>query len=436
MNLHVPHPAALAALLLTAPFVHASDPIHEALQRGLLAEEAQRDLVAAADAYAEAVRLGDEERGVMATALFRLAEAQRRLGRTNEAAIGYRRLRRDFSEWTNLTAITLSRDSALDSTSTGLSRLQGDHDRALAELQSLRNRSSELDALRTLATNALSATSDADASGALAAANPTPELNRLRTEYHLSEIRLATLRNDFGPQHPDRVKEEAVLKTLQHQLQQEIQGILQSLELRTASLNREMERQERRLQVLALQRKQEEKSMSDLESAAETVRGTPEDYLRQEIDIAELQVKRLEELKSQGIVGTEAVLTARRELLALKRQLAGLHLRDVLLEPVPKTQGPGSSVAGTADPTYANGTNAVAVIGAVGRPGMIAIPVGRTMDLVELIARSGDLTRNAARNRIRVHRDGKTLEVGLDQAMAQRFDLQPGDRVEVPERVF
>ncbi|MBL9173488.1 MAG: hypothetical protein JNL10_08145, partial [Verrucomicrobiales bacterium] len=69
MKRALPTPAALAALLLTAPFVHAADPIREALQRGLLAEEAQRDLAAAADAYAEAVRLGDEERSFVATAL-------------------------------------------------------------------------------------------------------------------------------------------------------------------------------------------------------------------------------------------------------------------------------------------------------------------------------------------------------------------------------
>ena len=324
--------------MLTAPFVHASDPIHEALQRGLLAEEAQRDLVAAADAYAEAVRLGDEERGVMATALFRLAELndvsphQRGGHRLSQTAPGFQRMDQPDG------------NHPLQGFRAGLHlhgpvTTPGDHDRALAELQSLRNRSSELDALRTLATNALSATSDADASRRTGCRQPNPELNRLRTEYHLSEIRLATLRNDFGPQHPDRVREEAVLKTLQHQLQQEIQGILQSLELRTASLNREMERQERRLQVLALQRKQEEKSMSDLESAAETVRGTPEDYLPGK-STSRNSRSNDSRVKSQGIVGTEAVLTARRELLALKRQLAGLHFEGRAPGTRPENAGP------------------------------------------------------------------------------------------------
>ncbi|MBL9175216.1 MAG: SLBB domain-containing protein, partial [Verrucomicrobiales bacterium] len=444
----------------------AADPIREALQRGLLAEEAQRDLAAAADAYAEAVRLGDEERSFVATALFRLAEAQRRLGRTNEAAVGYRRLLRDFGEMTNLTAIALSRDTASPQVPSGPALLQAEREKAVADLQSLKNRISELEALRTLVTDSLSGTSGDDASSALAAANPTPELNRLRAEFHQSEARLAALRNDFGPEHPDRVKEQTVLMTLQQQLQKEMQGILQSLALRAASLNRELEQQQRRVQslslqraqeeastlpievvhdldlVLALQRAQEEASKSGSESTTEDGRGTPEDYLRQEIAIAELQVKRLAEMNAQGVAGTEAVLTARREVLALKRQLAGLPPKDLPIELVPKSPGTGNPLAGTTDPSFANATsvaastNAIAVIGAVARPGMIPIPEGRTLDLVELIARCGDLTRTANRNRIRVYRGEQTLEIRLDDAMSKRFDLQPGDRVEVRETVF
>jgi tetratricopeptide (TPR) repeat protein len=85
----------------------ATDALNEALQRGLLAEEAQRDLPAAAAAYAEAVRAGDDLRAPMATALFRLAESQRRLGQTNEALGNYRRLLREFPDQTNMTSLAL-----------------------------------------------------------------------------------------------------------------------------------------------------------------------------------------------------------------------------------------------------------------------------------------------------------------------------------------
>ncbi len=94
--------------LATLPAVAAAtDALNEALQRGLLAEEAQRDLPAAAAAYAEAVRAGDDLRAPMATALFRLAESQRRLGQTNEALGHYRRLLREFPDQTNLTSLAL-----------------------------------------------------------------------------------------------------------------------------------------------------------------------------------------------------------------------------------------------------------------------------------------------------------------------------------------
>lgn len=436
MNHSLPRATALAALLLSAPLSQAADPIRDALQRGLLAEEAQRDLASAADAYAEAVRLGDEERAFVATALFRLAEAQRRLGRTNEAAVHYRRLVRDFSDWTNLTAIARSREPEPDPLSLALVKLQKDQERALLELQTLRSRVAELDALRKHAAEALSGTSDAEASGALAAAHPTPELNRLRAEYHQSETRLATLRNTYGPQHPELLQEETVLKTLQNQLQKEVEGILQALDLRAASLRQDLERQERRVQSLALLQAQEKKDGLGPDSSAADGPDTPEDYLRQEIALAEQQVQQLETMNVRGVAGSDAVLKARRELLALKRQRAGLHKKDLLLESVPVSKQSEATPSEPARPAPDSGTNAVAVLGAVTRPGMIPISEGKSLDLVELIARCGDLTRLADRNRIRVYRGDQTLVIGLDQAMNQRFELQPGDRVEIRERVF
>lgn len=89
---------------LTASLVvaFAADPLTEAFQRGLLAEESQRDLKAAAAAYDEVLRQADAQRELIATALFRRAEVRRRLGRTNEAEADYRRLLRQFAEQTNL----------------------------------------------------------------------------------------------------------------------------------------------------------------------------------------------------------------------------------------------------------------------------------------------------------------------------------------------
>lgn len=82
---------------------HGADPVREALQRGLLAEEAKQDLAAAREAYAEAVREADLQREMAATALYRLAETERLLGRTNVARDLFTRLVVQYRDQTNLT---------------------------------------------------------------------------------------------------------------------------------------------------------------------------------------------------------------------------------------------------------------------------------------------------------------------------------------------
>src|SRR5688572_5691257 len=76
----------------------AADVFTEKLQRGLFEEEANHNLDAAIKEYQSIVSLSDEQRKVMATAIFRLGECYRKLGRTNEAHAQYQRVLRDFSE--------------------------------------------------------------------------------------------------------------------------------------------------------------------------------------------------------------------------------------------------------------------------------------------------------------------------------------------------
>jgi len=76
----------------------AADVLTEKLQRGLFEEEANHNLDAAIKEYQSVVAQSDEQRKVTATALFRLGECYRKLGRTNEANAQYLRILRDFSE--------------------------------------------------------------------------------------------------------------------------------------------------------------------------------------------------------------------------------------------------------------------------------------------------------------------------------------------------
>src|SRR5437867_7609960 len=91
---------ALFAVLLIAssPLASADDSLSEALQKGLLEEEANHNLEAAIQAYQEAVNQFGDQRKIAATAVFRLGECYRKQGKTNEAAAHYERLCRDFPD--------------------------------------------------------------------------------------------------------------------------------------------------------------------------------------------------------------------------------------------------------------------------------------------------------------------------------------------------
>ncbi|HEV7926936.1 MAG TPA: ankyrin repeat domain-containing protein [Verrucomicrobiae bacterium] len=79
------------------------------LQRGLFEEEANHQLDAAIVNYKDAIEHFDQERQLAATAIFRLGECYRKLGRTNEAAVQYNRIIREFDDHNEL--VTLSRQS-------------------------------------------------------------------------------------------------------------------------------------------------------------------------------------------------------------------------------------------------------------------------------------------------------------------------------------
>ncbi|HMJ90431.1 MAG TPA: ankyrin repeat domain-containing protein, partial [Candidatus Acidoferrum sp.] len=98
----------LFAVLLLAFTVRAAEPLTELLQRGLFEEEANRNLDAAIKAYDAVIKHSDEQRKVIATAVFRLGECYRKLGRTNEAHAQYQRILRDFTDQEALAAISQS----------------------------------------------------------------------------------------------------------------------------------------------------------------------------------------------------------------------------------------------------------------------------------------------------------------------------------------
>src|SRR5712691_6297363 len=92
-------PALLLSLAQLSP---AADSLSETLQKGLFEEEANHNLEGAIKAYQSVLQQTDEQRKLAATAVFRLGECYRKLGKTNEASAQYERILREFGDQTTL----------------------------------------------------------------------------------------------------------------------------------------------------------------------------------------------------------------------------------------------------------------------------------------------------------------------------------------------
>jgi ankyrin repeat protein len=103
--------AVLAVILLLAvsPLPAATNDLTSLLQQGLFEEEANRNLAAAITSYQSLATKFDQDRQIAATAVFRLGECYRKLGRTNDAVVQYERIVREFSDQPTLA--TLSRQN-------------------------------------------------------------------------------------------------------------------------------------------------------------------------------------------------------------------------------------------------------------------------------------------------------------------------------------
>lgn len=103
--------SCLLLWLLMLPGLRAAESLEQSFQSALLAEEARRDLDAAIRGYEAVIAQVDAQRALAATAVFRLGECYRKVGRTNDAVAQYQRLLRDFP--TESTLGRLSRENLL-----------------------------------------------------------------------------------------------------------------------------------------------------------------------------------------------------------------------------------------------------------------------------------------------------------------------------------
>lgn len=91
---------------LSVATLPAADTLTGEFQRALFEEEANRNLPAAIAGYEAVIKRLDEQRQLAATAVFRLGESYRKLGKTNEAVAAYERIIKEFADQETLVKLS------------------------------------------------------------------------------------------------------------------------------------------------------------------------------------------------------------------------------------------------------------------------------------------------------------------------------------------
>ena len=222
----------VAATLLVAPLAApaATNDLTALLQQGMFDEEATRDLTAAIADYQSLARQYDKDRQVAATAIYRLGECYRKLGQTNEAAIQYRRLVRDFPEQADLAQ--LSRQNLAGLGSAPAAPATTDNSSSAAASGASTEANAEVATLKAQ----LAALADSpDRRKILAIAQqtfPNPVLTTLLQKLAEQEVSYAALTNDYALNNPAVQRVTSELKVLNNQIDDQINGIMISLRIK------------------------------------------------------------------------------------------------------------------------------------------------------------------------------------------------------------
>ncbi len=263
-------------VLITATIASAQTTnLTALLQQGLFEEQANRNLDAAIADYQTLAAQFDKDRQLAATAVFRLGECYRMQGKTNEAALEYQRILHDFSDQTQLA--TLSRQDltgmgiqSAQVASTGLaqqmellSKRLALTEQDLADTQRLAQLGTKSQAdVRAAEREVLQLQQQLAALGATGAQGSEPEisdaklwntvkdlppaelrkvlptlmpdemLTSLLQKLNIAEENLAVITNDYASNNLAVVRLKADLDTLNHQIIDQIDGMMQALKMR------------------------------------------------------------------------------------------------------------------------------------------------------------------------------------------------------------
>lgn len=257
----------LVMALLLAGKMTAADALTEKLQHGLFEEEANHNLDAAIQAYQSVVAQSDEQRKVIATALFRLGECYRKLGRTNDANAQYQRIVRDFSEQEPL--VKLSRDivGVSSDPNAGVSGKSGEDLESARQLEmrvatvrvQLAEQRARWEMLRKL--------SDDQLQQILPQTVDDAGLKELQAQLNATEQELKSLRGSFSQNHPAVQSKTAFLKAVKTQLNDRRKGIVTEMKLKSDALETQLNALDKELQKIRDRTKTDGVSSSALTQA-------------------------------------------------------------------------------------------------------------------------------------------------------------------------
>jgi ankyrin repeat protein len=232
-----PRPPRLCVLPLLAPLLlcvfalipavsrAATNDLTALLQQGLFEEQANRNLDAAIASYQSLATQFDKDRQLAATAVFRLGECYRALGKTNEAAAQYQRILRDFSD--EQTLATLSRQNL---TGMGVSAPQRFAERLTTVVSRNPERSRELELVKKLQTMPLSEVRQVA---------PTlltdGTLINLINQYNQCELDLVRLHMDYADENPQVKKTVAIRDEMGKKIMERLEGLSHAISLDLAT---------------------------------------------------------------------------------------------------------------------------------------------------------------------------------------------------------
>jgi tetratricopeptide (TPR) repeat protein len=207
-------------LMIASHWVCWGADVSQEFQKGLLEEEANHNLSAAVAAYERVVAQMGEQRKIGAAALFRLGEAYRKMGKTNEARVNYEKLIQEYPEQERYTSAAkgIIGNGTRARIGTNLSD-SSEVDRAFFDFETLR---AQLSVLKQK--------SKSELGQIILTVIPDPQLRDLQREIKRTESELNQARYRYGPKHPNIIEKERALKGLRSQAESRLEAVVSGLD--------------------------------------------------------------------------------------------------------------------------------------------------------------------------------------------------------------